>query len=86
VFSGSPRGQTLLVRLGCCVNAVVGVPALWQPRMEPAPAGPTTRLEGFELGWDYRFRLLAVSQIGLTRRASIGVHSARRWAMEIQCV
>ena len=46
VFSGSPRGRMLLVRLGCCVNTVVGAPALWQPRMESAPAGPTTRLEG----------------------------------------
>ena len=45
-FSGSPRGQRLLVRLGRRVNAVVGMQALWQPQMEPAPAGHTTRLQG----------------------------------------
>ena len=36
-FSGPPRGRLLLVRLGCCVNAVVETHALWQPQMGLLP-------------------------------------------------
>ena len=49
-FSGSRRGRPCLGRHGCCVNAVVGSPALWQPQVRPAPARHATRLEGEALG------------------------------------
>jgi len=44
-FSGSRRGRTELDHRCCCVNTLIGAPALSQPQVRPAPANPTTRLE-----------------------------------------
>jgi len=49
-FSGSRRGRPCLGCHGCCINAVVGTPALWQPQVRPAPARHATRLGGEVLG------------------------------------
>jgi len=38
------RGRMFVARFRYGVNAVVGAQPLWQPRMEPAPASPTTHL------------------------------------------
>ena len=49
-FSGSRRGRPCWVVHCCYVNAVVGTPVLWQPRVRPAPARHATRLGGEVLG------------------------------------
>ena len=58
-FSGSRRGRLWWVCLGCCVNRVVDTPALWQPRVRPAPARHATRLGGEVLGRSIGERLQA---------------------------